>query len=96
MSKSSQNSWIACPIGFYRLASWVLPAPFRREYAEEMGLVFRDGCVEAYRSKGWFGALSETARGTLDLVVNAVKESSDGFFGDMGRQAAFLADPLFF
>ena len=90
MKKHSDNFWTAYPIGFYRIALLVLPQPFRREYAGEMELVFRDCCIEAYKSKGWPGALVETVRGMFDLLINAVKESSDRFFSDAGRQYAFL------
>lgn len=90
MSKVSDSFWIEYPIGFFRAASWILPTPFRKEYAEEMELVFRDCCMEAYRSHCWFGALKETVRGMFDLLINAVKESSDSFFGDTGRQYGFL------
>lgn len=90
MSKPLNDSWVAYPTGFYRLALWVLPGPFRREYSEEMQLVFKDCCLEAYRSKGWLGALTETAKGTFDLATNAFKERADDFFSDRGRQYAFV------
>ena len=90
MNTARKHFWIEYPTGFFKVASWVLPSGFRKEYAEEMRLVFRDCCIEAYRSKGWIGALSETAKGMFDLVISAIKETSDRFFDDTARQYEFL------
>lgn len=79
------SAWI------YKGLIFTLPKKFRRNYAAEMTLVFRDCCREAYQRAGFSGVIGELSSSVLDLIVNAVKERISILIGDKFDRSFFLA-----
>lgn len=58
---------------FYRALLWLYPPSFRREFADEMALVFADCSSDAARC-GWRSQLAFTAREVAGVVRGALEE----------------------
>lgn len=58
----------------YRLLLLLYPRPFRREFAREMALVFRDASRRAYQRDGLDGLLTLWLATFADLIATALKE----------------------
>ncbi len=58
----------------YRALVRVYPRRFRRQYRDDMALVFRDSCREAYRHEGVRGLIPLWGRALVDLSINVPKE----------------------
>jgi len=58
------------PTGFflYRLLLLLYPGEFRRNYAEEMHLLFREMCLQEWHRRGWAGLLSFWWEALFDLL----------------------------
>lgn len=79
------------------LSTWVfkgliftLPKEFRQNYANEMTLVFRDCCLDAYHRRGFLGIFSELTNSVFDLAINAVKERTLILVNDKSSLSFFL------
>ncbi len=76
MRESYRSSdWLTrLSLAVYRALLLLYPARFRRDYGEQMALVFRDACRDAVHQRG-LGGLAQVWRMTLgDLIVTAISE----------------------
>ncbi|MGH9948650.1 MAG: hypothetical protein ACRD6X_15845 [Pyrinomonadaceae bacterium] len=90
MKRFQENVWLVFPMRFYHGLIITLPKEFREKYEREMVQVFRECCRDAYGYRGGFGVMSELARSTFDLLVNAVKERFASLVSDDRRMLALL------
>lgn len=91
MKKPPSNVWLNLSAWVYKSLIFTLPKEFRRHYAAEMTLVFRDCCRDAYRRAGFYGLIGELSSSVLDLIVNAVKERILILISDKFDRSFFLA-----
>jgi predicted permease len=65
---------IPASIRLYRLLLFAYPAPFRREFAQEMASMFRARCVEERAARGWPGLMLVWFKVLIDTVLTAPQE----------------------
>ncbi|HEX8637872.1 MAG TPA: hypothetical protein VF692_07420 [Pyrinomonadaceae bacterium] len=91
MKQPPSGVWLNLSAWVYKSLLFTLPKEFRRNYAAEMTLVFRDCCRDANSRAGFYGVIGELSSGVLDLIVNAVKERILILITDKFDQSFFLA-----
>lgn len=90
-SKSTAaDFWLRFSARIYRSLIFTLPKEFRRNYAEEMILVFRDCCRSAYTRRGFPGILRELLHSSFDLLFNAAKEGIARIFSSKSQSEFFV------
>ena len=91
MKQPPSDVWLILSAWVYKSLIFTLPKEFRRHYAAEMTLVFRDCCRDAYRRAGFYGLIGELSSSVLDLIVNAAKERILILISDKFDRSFFLA-----
>jgi predicted permease len=83
-------------LGVYRALLWCYPAPFRKEYAQEMAGAFAEQVRHARAQGGWVAELGVWARTLGDLCITAPREHRHVLKQDL-RYAlrTFAANPVF-
>lgn len=91
MKQPPSDVWLNLSAWVYKSLLFTLPKEFRRSYATEMTLVFRDCCRDAYQRAGFLGVIGEFSSSVLDLIVNAGKERISILISDKLNRSFFLA-----
>ncbi len=74
MTRSLDPRAVDLSIPVYRALLHVYPRRFRLQYRDEMAILFRDSCREAYRERGSLGLVPAWGRALMDLGSNAPGE----------------------